>query len=115
MMELLNKIRQWARDRNLINGSEPIRQYAKLVSEIGELGDAILANDQAEIIDALGDSVVVLTIIADQYGMKLEDCIESAYNVIKDRKGVMYNGSFVKESHPLYANMVAELQARSEL
>lgn len=90
-------IRQWAKARNLIEGSTPDRQLVKLIEEVEELEEAFWKNDQEEYIDAIGDCVVVLTIMAAQRGLNIEDCIGSAYEQIKDRKGRMVDGIFVKE------------------
>ena len=90
-------IRQWAEDRNLIKGSDPKSQLLKTMSELGELADGILKNRPAEIIDGLGDTVVTLVIVAAQCGFTIEECIEHAYEEIKDRKGRMENGTFIKE------------------
>ena len=90
-------IRQWAEDRNLIKGSDPKSQLLKTMSELGELADGILKNRPAEIIDGLGDTVVTLVIVAAQCGFTIEECIEHAYEEIKDRKGRMENGTFNKE------------------
>lgn len=95
---LFGLIRNWAKERNLITGAQPKDQMLKMVEELGELGKAIGRQDMPEIIDGIGDSVVVLTILAAQYDLKIEDCIFSAYNEIKDRKGKMINGMFVKDS-----------------
>ena len=91
-------IRQWAAARNLIEGSTPDRQLVKLEEEMQELADAIAADDQDEYIDAIGDCVVVLTIMAAQRGLNIEQCIGAAYEQIKDRKGRMVDGIFVKEA-----------------
>jgi NTP pyrophosphatase (non-canonical NTP hydrolase) len=90
-------IRQWAEDRNIIKGSDPKSQLLKTMSELGELADGILKNRPAEIIDAVGDTVVTLVIVAAQCGFTIEECIEHAYEEIKDRKGRMENGTFIKE------------------
>lgn len=89
---------QWAKDRNLIEGSDSFRQFNKLEEETLELFDGLQAGDVGEITDALGDVIVVLTIIAEQNGLRLIDCINSAYEEIKDRKGKMVDGIFVKEA-----------------
>ena len=94
---MLNQIKQWASDRNLILGSTPHAQMVKLVEEMGELASGIAKNKTDDVEDAIGDCVVVLTIIAAQYGMHIEDCIASAYEQIKDRKGRMVDGIFIKE------------------
>jgi NTP pyrophosphatase (non-canonical NTP hydrolase) len=68
------------------------------MEEAGELAKAILKNDHVEFVDAIGDCVVVLTNLAKLNGYNIEDCINSAYDVIAKRKGTMIGGTFVKES-----------------
>lgn len=96
-MEHADLIRQWAIDRNLIDGSNPAAQMIKLREEVNELADAIANDDDAEFQDAIGDCFVVLTIMAAQKDFFIEDCIAGAYDEIKDRKGRMIDGVFVKE------------------
>ena len=72
----------------------------KLMEEVGELAEALLENDRAETQDAIGDIMVVLTNLAHMQQMKIEDCVTSAYDQIKDRKGSMVNGTFVKQEAP---------------
>ena len=91
-------IRTWANDRNIINGATMQTQFVKLIEEIGELAQGIAKGRPEAIKDGIGDSVVVLTILAAQHGVTIEDCIEIAWNEIKDRKGRMVNGTFLKES-----------------
>ena len=67
------------------------------MEETGEIGRAILKNDTDEIIDGIGDAVVVLTNLAELVGVPIEECIQTAYDVISKRKGKMINGTFVKE------------------
>ena len=67
------------------------------MEEAGELAQAILKNDEPEVVDAIGDMVVVLTNLAELRGYNIEECIDSAYNVIKSRQGKMVNGTFVKQ------------------
>ena len=74
------------------------KRYVKLQEEAGELAKAIIKDDKEEFIDALGDCVVVLVNLAKLGGYNLEDCINSAYDVIAKRTGSMINGSFVKKS-----------------
>lgn len=95
METLISKISSWANDRNIIAGSDTKTQFAKFVSEVGELADNIAKGRDCR--DDIGDCIVVLTIIAEQKGYTLKECIEHAYNDIKDRKGKMINGTFVKE------------------
>jgi phosphoribosyl-ATP pyrophosphohydrolase len=89
-------IRQWATDRGIYNSGDSKTQYIKLCEESGELSRAILKKNRAELIDAIGDMVVVLTNLAALEGLKIEDCVTSAYDVIKSRQGSMINGTFVK-------------------
>ena len=72
-------------------------QALKLVEEIGETCRAILKQDKPEIIDGIGDCVVVLTNLAHLCNTDIEHCIESAYNEIKNRKGKMVNGTYKKD------------------
>ena len=98
-MKLINEfetIRQWANNKEIYNKGDIKTQYIKLQEEAGELAKAIINNDSEEIIDAIGDCVVVLTSIAYFNNCTIEKCINSAYNVINKRKGKMINGSFVK-------------------
>ena len=96
-MRVFDMSRKWADDRNLIQGATPAAQYQKLCEEVGELGRALIEDNADEVKDAIGDTIVVLTIMATQCGMNVEECIEAAYDQIKDRKGKMVNGIFVKE------------------
>lgn len=90
-------IRGWAHARNLVHGSTPEKQFVKLSEEIGELAAGLARSDHRKIVDSIGDAVVVLTILAEQMNINIEDCIEMAYEEIKDRKGKMVNGVFIKE------------------
>jgi len=91
-------IRNWAKDRGIYDKGNSHTQYVKLMEEAGELAEALLKNDKYEIKDAIGDMVVVLTNLAVLEGMQIENCIESAYNEIANRKGKMENGTFVKQT-----------------
>lgn len=97
MNELIEKIEKWAEDRNIIVGSNPIKQAEKTVEECEELMEAVAENDRPEIEDAIGDIVLTLIIQCRMQRMDFIECVESAYNVIKDRKGKLINGKFVKE------------------
>ena len=91
-------IRTWADERGLYDKGDTKTQYLKLMEEAGELGRAILKNDEPEFIDAIGDMVVVLTNLARLGGVSIETCIDSAYDVISKRTGKMINGTFVKDT-----------------
>jgi NTP pyrophosphatase (non-canonical NTP hydrolase) len=99
-MELKNEfssIRDWAQERGIYEKGDAKTQYIKLQEEAGELAKAILKNDEEEFVDAIGDCVVVLTNLAKLKGYNIEDCINSAYDVIAKRKGTMVGGTFVKQ------------------
>jgi NTP pyrophosphatase (non-canonical NTP hydrolase) len=91
-------IREWASNRGIYKSGDSKTQYVKLMEEAGELAQAILKKDKPEIKDAIGDMIVVLTNLAYLEGFKVEDCITSAYDVIKNRSGKMQNGTFVKQT-----------------
>lgn len=95
--ELTIRIMNWAIDRNL-HVADPYKQFIKLSEEKGELAEGLNKNNRDEIIDAIGDMYVVLTILSMQLGLDIINCVDSAYNEIKNRKGKMVNGVFVKES-----------------
>lgn len=92
-----DSIRKWAFDKGIYAAGDPKTQYIKLLEETGELAKAILKNDDIEFIDAIGDCVVVLTNLAALKGYTIEECINSAYDVIAKRTGKMENGTFVKD------------------
>ena len=97
--ELELKVLRWAEARHIIPNSSSQVQALKLVSEVGELCDALIKKDRDGVIDGIGDSLVVLIILADIEGLNLLSCLESAYNEIKDRRGTLQpNGVFVKET-----------------
>ena len=95
---VFDDIRSWATDKGIYDKGNARTQYLKLMEESGELAEALLKNDEAEIQDAIGDMIVVLTSIAKFKGMFIEDCIKSAYDVIAKRTGKMVNGTFVKDA-----------------
>ena len=94
---IFQRIREWAGQRGLYKKGDSKTQYVKLQEEAGELAKALLERDRAEIMDAIGDVVVVLTNLAHLEGLKIEDCVELAYEVINKRTGRMENGTFVKD------------------
>ena len=94
--DLIHKINLWSMSRGIINNSTPLAQFAKLVSEVGELGDNIAK--QRPVLDYIGDSLLVLNTLAMMHDTSLEECMTVAYNDIKDRKGHMNSaGIFIKE------------------
>lgn len=86
----------WHNQRNLIDGSDDKQQVLKLIQEVGELSDSICKG--ANPIDDIGDIIVILINIAERNKLSLKECIDYAYEEIKDRKGIMVDGIFIKGS-----------------
>ena len=91
----IEQVKQWHIDRNLIEGASDKDQVCKLIQEVGELSDNVCKNK--DVADDIGDIMVVLINIAERNGLSLEHCLDVAYHDIKDRKGRMVDGIFVKE------------------
>ena len=94
-MNRIDDIKLWHHQRNLIEGSTDKDQFLKLVQEVGELSDSLCKGK--DIRDDIGDIMVVLINIAERNNLSIEECLEVAYDDIKDRKGRMVDGVFVKE------------------
>ena len=94
---IFDNIRSWAMVRGIYDKGNSHTQYVKLMEEAGELAKALLKKNKVEVIDAIGDMVVVLTNLAKLEKLDIEDCIENAYATISKRTGKMVNGTFVKE------------------
>lgn len=92
----IEKITQWHHNRNLIEGSTDKDQFCKLMQEAGELSDSICKGK--DVSDDIGDMIVVLINIAERNKLSISKCLEKAWNDIKDRKGKMVDGVFVKEA-----------------
>ena len=90
-----NLIGQWHKDRNLIDGSTDKDQYMKLIQEAGELSDSLCKGK--DISDDIGDMLVVLINIMVRNNLTINECLSVAYSDIKDRKGKMVDGIFIKE------------------
>lgn len=93
---IFDNIRSWAMVRGIYEKGNSKTQYVKLMEEAGELARALLKNDKPEVIDSIGDMVVVLTNLAKLEKLNIEDCIDNAYATISKRTGKMVNGTFVK-------------------
>jgi len=94
-IDYLEMIKEWHHDRNLIDGATDKDQVCKLIQEVGELSDNVCKG--RDVSDDIGDCIVVLVNIAERNGLTIADCLAQAYNDIKDRKGKMVDGIFVKE------------------
>ena len=92
---LIELVSRWHHDRNLIEGATSKDQVLKLIQEVGELSDSVCK--QQDVKDDIGDCLVILINIAEIEGTTLEECLAVAYEDIKDRKGKMIDGIFVKE------------------
>ena len=92
---LISKVAIWHYDRNLIAGSTDKDQFHKLIQECAELSDNLCKGK--DIRDDIGDIMVVLINIAERNKLEITDCLQVAYDDIKDRKGQMIDGVFVKE------------------
>lgn len=98
MRELIEKTIDWAEERNLINGSTPEKQLEKTAGELIELAIEVgKCSPRSKTSLELGDILVTLIIVAEQLDLDIEYCLDVAYDKIKDRKGKMIGGKFVKE------------------
>lgn len=97
--DLVLQIQAWAIERNITTagGATALSQMKKLREEVEELGEGLEEDDRTKVVDGVGDAMVVLIQICRLYGLTLEECLAHAYGEIKDRKGKMINGVFVKE------------------
>ena len=97
MDNLIEKVEKWFIDRGLYK-ADPTKQVLKLYEEMGEVSAGLVRNDIGEVIDGIGDVLVVLIGLSMQLGFSVEECLSIAYNEIKDRKGKLVNGVFIKEN-----------------
>ena len=96
--ELYVLVVSWSRARQIIPNSTANAQFLKMVSEMGELADGIAKKDIALTADAVGDVLVCMINFCELAGLDMVDCLQGAYNEIKDRKGTLLpNGVFVKD------------------
>lgn len=98
MIQVLTEyIREWSIEKGL-DAAEPSKQLNKFLEEAGELASGLNKKNEELLIDSIGDVYVTLVILSQQLGLEIEDCIQCAWYEIKDRKGKMVDGTFVKES-----------------
>lgn len=95
--QLIKQVEQWSIDKDL-HKADPNRQALKVWEESGEIGAALSRGNLEALKDGIGDTVVTLIILAQQHEWSLQECLQFAYDEIKDRKGETRNGTFVKES-----------------
>lgn len=100
MEQLVNNVIKWADDKGLLTKDKSLAQMCKVMEEVGETASALVKNNQEALKDGIGDSFVTLIILAKQNGLEPSECLEAAWNEIKDRKGkVNENGAFVKDDN----------------
>jgi len=87
----------WADERRLIHPGNANKQILKVMEEVGELAGAMAKNNKKEIIDAIGDSLVTIIILAAQMNLSVKECLGVAYNEIANRTGKTVNGVFIKD------------------
>lgn len=96
--ELTENVITWAYNKGLLTKDNSSKQMVKVMEEVGETAGALLKDNQEELKDGIGDSFVTLIILSKQLGFEPSECLEAAWNEIKDRKGKTENGIFIKES-----------------
>jgi NTP pyrophosphatase (non-canonical NTP hydrolase) len=105
MIERFEDVRDWGAVRG-IDGASFQRQYQRVLQEVVEIHDAYNDEDMSEVSDAIGDTIVTLINLAKTVGMRAEDCLDSAFSVIEFRKGLNFDGDFVR-----YAKLSSEDRA----
>lgn len=95
--DLIKKVYVWANDKELINPAFIKQQFLKVAEELGETASAISKNKPAELLDGLGDTFVTLIILSLQCGVTPQEALNAAWNEIKDRKGKIVSGTFIKQ------------------
>jgi NTP pyrophosphatase (non-canonical NTP hydrolase) len=98
MKQLIKQVEEWADAKGILAHATTLRQAEKTLEETNELICAILNEDSAEIKDAIGDIMVTIIIQAKMQGLTIEECLQSAYDVISKRTGKMVNGQFIKDN-----------------
>ena len=100
--ELQKKVIQWAKGRNILENSTAIKQIHKTREELYETLGALRDLEDGkesilDVADGIGDMLVTIILLANIVGLDSVDCLEDAYEEIKNRKGKMVDGFFVKE------------------
>ena len=97
--ELELKIVRWSEDRGIIQNSDAKTQLLKAFEEMGELASGVNKKDMALIKDGVGDVLVCLINVCAILDISVTDCLQLAYDEIKDRKGYLTkDGVFIKEA-----------------
>lgn len=96
MNALIKKVKRWAADKNLLRRNNANSQMLKVMEEIGETAGALARNNIDDVKDGIGDSFVTLIILSYQLGLEPKECLEAAWDEIKNRTGKTENGVFIK-------------------
>lgn len=96
MIDLVNNVIVWADDKDLLKPENSLKQFTKVVEEVGEVAAALARNNRDELKDGIGDVIVTLIILAEQQGLAVGDCLQAAWDEIKNRTGKTVNGTFIK-------------------
>jgi len=97
--ELEIKVSNWAFNKGILEKENAPKQMLKVMEEVGETAGALLKGNEEELKDGIGDSFVTLIILAKQLGYTPAECLQAAYNQIKDRTGKTVDGVFVKDEN----------------
>jgi NTP pyrophosphatase (non-canonical NTP hydrolase) len=97
LKELEMLIANWAEEKGLLNPEFASKQFMKIQEELGELASAIIKEDIDKEIDGFADVLITIIVLAWQRNINLKHALNMGWNEIKDRKGELKNGSFVKE------------------
>lgn len=96
--QLSNDVLVWANEKGILKPENHLKQMGKMVSEVGELCDEIIKDNYLEQEKELGDVLVTVIILAEQLGLSPINCLDIAYNKIKNRTGTNVNGTFIKDT-----------------
>ena len=97
MDELIKNVKNWADKKDLLKKQNCQAQMLKVLEEIGETAGALLKNENQKVIDGIGDSFVTLIILCYQLGLEPKECLKTAWDEIKNRKGKTINGIFIRK------------------
>lgn len=102
MRELVRDVDDWFDEKipfNQVKDTDIIMQFAKVNEEVGEIAHELTRSrfDSDDLWDAIGDTTVTLIGLCHHLGIDFEECLSQSYHVIKNRKGKVINGSFVKD------------------
>ena len=95
--ELIDNVQCWAEGKDLLVKQNAPKQMMKVMEELGETASAILKDEHDKIVDGIGDTFVTLIILSYQLGLEPAECLNRAWDEIKNRKGKTVNGTFIKE------------------